>query len=294
MIRAASLPIEVNLLRFSQFMHSQGIAHRINEESGKQVIWVQGERQAQLIQQALASWSFEQESEPDAETLYRSASSFSFARFLSQLLRAFARAPVSFVLICVCLLVAIVSSLGAEPQRVALLFYPRLSNEGFFPLLASITGLSDILRTFAPMLLHFGELHLVFNMLWLWYFGRQLESAHPRWLYVVLILFCSFAGNTAQYLYTGFNNFGGMSGVVYGLVGYTWLIHSFMPRSQLLINDKMFVVFVIALIAMEVIASSWIASAAHAGGLLAGLLMGVLVVVLYRFVFSRDTIGRLR
>ncbi len=46
MIRAASLPIEVNLLRFSRFLQSQGIAHRINEESGQQVIWVDGDQQA--------------------------------------------------------------------------------------------------------------------------------------------------------------------------------------------------------------------------------------------------------
>ena len=275
-------------------MQSRGVAHRINEESGQQVIWVQGERQAAQIREALASWSFEQDAEPEIDAIYEAASSMGAARGLSQLMRTFERAPVSFVLIVTCLLVALVSYIGSESQRVAFLFYPQLDNSGFFALLASIDSLSDLLRTFTPMFLHFGELHIVFNMLWLWYFGQQLERAHPRWLYVVLIFFCSFAGNTAQYLYTGYSNFGGMSGVVYGLVGYTWFVHAFMPRSQLLINNKMFVVFVIALIVMEVLASSWIASAAHAGGLLAGLGMAVLVVILYRFLLSRDSIGRPR
>jgi GlpG protein len=107
----------------------------------------------------------------------------------------------------------------------------------------------------------------------------------------MLILSCSFAGNTAQYLTSGYNNFGGMSGVVYGLVGYTWIVHSFMPRSNLLINNKMFVVFVIALVAMEFVASSLIASAAHLGGLVAGLVAGVVVVGLYRFALGRAAIG---
>ena len=49
MIKAASLPIEVNLLRFSQFLQSQGIAHRINEESGQQVIWVEGAQEAAVV-----------------------------------------------------------------------------------------------------------------------------------------------------------------------------------------------------------------------------------------------------
>ena len=291
MIRAASLPIEVNLLQFSQFMQSQGIAHRINEESGKQVIWVQGEQQATLIREALATWTFEQDSASANDARNKTTPAFNPAGMVSLLLLAFQRAPVSFSLISACLLVALISSLGSQPQRVAFLFYPVLDNSGFFSLLASIDSPVTMLRTFGPMLLHFGELHIVFNMMWLWYFGRQLESAHPRWLYIVLILFCSFLGNTAQFLYTGYNNFGGMSGVVYGLVGYTWLVHAFMPRSQLLINNKMFGVFVVALIAMEIIASSWIASAAHAGGLLAGLVMGAGVVILYRFVLSRQSIG---
>ena len=202
------------------------------------------------------------------------------------------RAPVSFGLILACLLVALLSLLGTQPQRVAILFYPVLDSSGLLSLLASINSPVAILRSLSPMLLHFGELHLVFNMMWLWYFGRQLESVQPRWLFISLILFCSFTGNTAQYLTSGYNNFGGMSGVIYGLVGYTWIAHTFMPRSNLHINNKMFVAFVIALVAMKVFASSWVANAAHLGGLVAGLLAGMAVVVHYRFVLGRDSIGR--
>ncbi|MEQ8952666.1 MAG: rhomboid family intramembrane serine protease, partial [Gammaproteobacteria bacterium] len=74
-----------------------------------------------------------------------------------------------------------------------------------------ISSLPRLARTFTPALLHFGELHLIFNMLWLWFFGRQLEAQQPRWLFGLLILLTAFAGNTAQYLYAGANNFGGMS-----------------------------------------------------------------------------------
>ncbi|PCI74952.1 MAG: hypothetical protein COB20_14070 [SAR86 cluster bacterium] len=292
MIRAASLPIEVNLLRFSRFLQSQGIGHRINEESGLQVIWVEGEQQATVVREALASWPFDEESSLEGHAASSSQSLFNPVGLLRQLIQAFLRAPVSFSLILACLLVALLSLLGTQPQRVAVLFYPVLDNTGLFPLLASIDSPVKMLRSLTPMLLHFGELHLIFNMMWLWYFGRQLESAQPRWLFIVLLLFCSFVGNTAQYLTSGYNNFGGMSGVVYGLVGYTWVIHTFMPRSNLLINNKMFVVFVVALIVMEVVASSWIASAAHLGGLVAGLIAGMGVVGHYRFVLKRAVIGR--
>lgn len=291
MIRAASLPIDVNLLRLSRFMQSQGIAHRINEESGQQVIWVEGDAQAEFVREALASGSFAEDTPAEDTTFASSQPLINPVGLLGKFLRAFLRAPVSCSLILACLFVALISSLGAQPQRVAILFYPVLDSAGLIPLLASLDTPLEFLRSLSPMLLHFGELHLAFNMMWLWYFGRQLEAVQPSWLYIVLILFCSFVGNTAQYLTSGYNNFGGMSGVVYGLVGYTWVVHSFMPRSHLLINNKMFVVFVFALVAMEVVASSWIATAAHLGGLAGGLVLGLGIVAVYRFALRRQTIG---
>lgn len=211
---------------------------------------------------------------------------------MKTLLAAFTRSPVSLSLVTVCLLVALISVLGTQTQRVAFLFYPLLDSSGLIALLSSINTVAELLRSFAPMLLHFGELHLVFNMLWLWYFGRQLEPTHPRWLFIVLILLCSFTGNTAQYLSGGYSNFGGMSGVIYGLLAYTWIIHKFMPRNNLLINSQMFVVFLIALVVMEVLDSSWIATAAHIGGLISGLVFGVSVVFFYRMVLGRSAIEK--
>lgn len=290
MIKAASLATEINLLRFSQFLQSQGILHRINEESGQQIIWVQEPSQAIFIREALDTWRFDDPVPGDRKLATQIL--LSTGRGIMKLGEAFMRAPVSLLLITACLIVAIVSELGTQPQRVSFLFYPALDHSGLTALLISINEITELLRSFAPMLLHFGELHLVFNMLWLWYFGRQLESTHPRWLYIALILICSFAGNTAQYLFTGYNNFGGMSGVVYGLVGYVWLIHIFMPKSGLLINSKMFLVFVVALVAMEILASSWIASAAHIGGLIAGLLFAALVVFFYRQVLGKRVIEK--
>jgi GlpG protein len=89
----------------------------------------------------------------------------------------------------------------------------------------------------------------------------------------------------------GYSNFGGMSGVVYGLVGYTWIIHTFMPRSHLMLNSNMFIVFLLALVLMEIIASSWVATAAHVGGLVSGLLFGMGAVLYYRLILKRPVIG---
>ncbi len=286
MIEAANLELEMDLRDFVGFLNQQGIQHRVVEESGRQIIYVATPEQASYVQQALASWQsdgWRQEAERVAALPTRRPKGVVALLWES---------PVTALLIAACVAVAVISALGARVGRVDFLFYPPVAVSSVWALLADMSGPGEWLRSLTPMFLHFGELHLVFNMLWLWYFGRQLEANHPRWMFVLVIIGTSFISNTTQYLVAQGNNFGGMSGVVYGLVGYAWLIHTFMPRSQLMIPTNMFGMFVVALVLMEVFASSWIATAAHVGGLLSGLAIAALVVLTYRGLLHRDAISR--
>ncbi len=287
MIKAAILALNTDLQQFSQFLRTQGIQHRINEESGEQVVWVHGEREAEFVNLILRDWEKNQLILAHAQPKHSAAPS---AGWYYTVLRMFKESPISISLIFVCIAVALVSELGTRADRVSFLFYPRIATDGIFALLGDLDRLEVFAQSLTPMFLHFGELHLVFNMLWLWYFGRKLEPIHPVWLFVVLTLFLSFTSNATQYMYSNSNNFGGMSGVVYGLVGYTWVIHKCMPQTRLQLNNSTFVIFVVALIIMEVLASSWIASAAHAGGLVTGVVLGVFMVMYYRFFLRRSAI----
>lgn len=294
MIRAVSLDLNINLRTFSDQLRRVGVPHRIVEESGQQVIVVNSETEAELVQRAWSDWQqqdpgFDPVAAPTAHPDYREVSRPGWAAIAR---RALLGSPSTWLLLVACLVVAVISGLGADTYSVRMLFYPLLPVSSPWALLAAIDTPAELLGTFTPMLLHFGELHLVFNMLWLWYFGKQLEAIQPKWLFVLLVLLTAFISNTTQYLALEYNNFGGMSGVVYGLVGYAWVIHYFMPRSQLLINNSMFVFFVIALVLMEVFASSWIATAAHVSGLLTGLVIGAVAVFYYRMVLGRKVIGR--
>lgn len=294
MIEALSADLEIDFRPFIRYLSTQGVRHRISEESGKQVLWVATEAEAATVRQAYARWRQEPELLDELNRSWETQAGVNPVRssVANLLFRQIYYMPITVSLTVLCLLVAVVSALGNQVGRVDFLFYPLLNASGLFPLLADIDSLSDVLRTLTPMLLHFGEIHLVFNLLWLWYFGKQLEPVQPRTLYLMLIVLLAFISNTAQYLVLEYNNFGGMSGVVYGLVAYTWVIHNLMPRSRLMINNSMFAVFVAAMILMEVFASSLIATAAHVGGLLAGLVLGVIVVAYYRFALGKYTIGR--
>ena len=298
MIRAVSLDLALNLSQFSQRLTAAGIVHRVVEESGRQTIWVYSERDVQAVKQQLAHWlksalRHTEAGASPADVLAASAAGPDPLRRISLLIYfAFRRCPLTWILMTACIGVALLSGMGSNTGNVRYLFYPLLSSVSLFGLLAEIDNLSLALRTLTPTLLHFGELHLVFNLLWLWYFGRQLENMISWWEFAVLVTVTAFVGNTAQYWQLGYNNFGGMSGVIYGLVGFVWVLSKGLPNSGLLISNKMFIAFVAGLVLMETFASSSIATAAHVGGLVSGLMLGVIFAVYYRFVRRVDLLGR--
>jgi len=128
---------------------------------------------------------------------------------------------------------------------------------------------------FTPMFLHFGFLHILFNMLWLRDLGSMIEARKSSRLLLLLVLTIAGVSNLAQYLVSG-PNFGGMSGVVYGLLGYMWMQGKFNPASRLSLEPQT-VTFMIAwffLCLFGVIGG--VANTAHAAGLGLGIAWGFL------------------
>lgn len=80
----------------------------------------------------------------------------------------------------------------------------------------------QVWRLFTPCLLHGGLLHILFNMLWLWILGKQIEERIKIWQYVAITLIIGVVSNTAQYLMSG-PLFIGYSGIICGLAGFIWM-----------------------------------------------------------------------
>lgn len=284
MIRAASLDAGIDLRGLLNAIAQHGIQFRVNEESGLQVIWVATQEDADKVAQAVAQWQSLREQGLLHETPSASPSAlggyFSATKSLKSIANAFLLAPITVLLILAAAMVALVSQLGADLRPVQGFFFPSFvvvqgGLAGLADIFTQINSIELLLRTLTPALLHFGVIHLVFNTLWIWQFGRMIESAQSSILFLVVVLFVAFISNATQYLWTLSPNFGGLSGVVYGLLGYIWMWQMIMPYGRLRLPPAMIGVLLVALVLMEVLASSWIASGAHAGGLLAGVLAGI-------------------
>ena len=131
----------------------------------------------------------------------------------------------------------------------------------------------QVWRLFTPMFIHFGLLHILFNMLWLKDLGSMIERRQSSWMLIGVVLATSVAGNLAQYAWSG-PSFGGMSGVVYGLLGYVWLRGRYDPRSGLSLDRRIVVwMGVWFLICLTPVMPN-VANAAHGAGLAVGAVWG--------------------
>ncbi len=141
------------------------------------------------------------------------------------------------------------------------------------------------LRLITPIFLHFGLVHLVFNCLWLAILGSRIETQQGAVHLLLLILLSGAGSNMLQYNWSGSMYFGGMSGVIYALLGYLWIVHKLKPHTYAALpNGLMPFMLGWLLLCMtgilEVALGIAVANAAHGGGLVIGLILGAVFALL--------------
>ncbi|MDK2970587.1 MAG: rhomboid protease GlpG [Candidatus Sumerlaeota bacterium] len=143
------------------------------------------------------------------------------------------------------------------------------------PILPEIRG-GQVWRLVTPIFLHFGILHLAFNMLWLKDLGSQIENREGSLFFVLAVLALAIPSNLVQYAFTG-PNFGGMSGVVYGLLGYIWARKRRNPASEYNLDQTTVIMMAVWFALCWTGILGPIANWAHTVGLAAGVALGFLV-----------------
>jgi membrane associated rhomboid family serine protease len=77
----------------------------------------------------------------------------------------------------------------------------------------------DWWRLFTSMFLHYGPIHLAFNMLALWWFGSAVEGVLGRGRYLLLYIVSGLAGSAGALLFSPESATVGASGALFGILG---------------------------------------------------------------------------
>ncbi len=80
----------------------------------------------------------------------------------------------------------------------------------------------QVWRLISPIFVHFGLLHIVFNMMWLRDLGGFIQNRFGALYLGILVVVSAILSNYVQLLWSG-PSFGGMSGVNYALLGFLWM-----------------------------------------------------------------------
>lgn len=141
-------------------------------------------------------------------------------------------------------------------------------------------------RLITPLLLHLDIFHLVFNMLWTWELARPIETRHNTLTLILFTVLIGTTSNLAQYWVAG-PWFGGMSGVIYGYLGYLWLRGNLDPAFNLRLPPPI-LYLLIGWFALgwtgilDLLFNIKIANTAHTAGLLTGLLIALITLIPHR------------
>ncbi|MEH6551085.1 MAG: rhomboid family intramembrane serine protease [Pseudomonadales bacterium] len=285
---AMDVPLELDLSALSRYLYQSGLPHRIVESAGRQLVYVASEADARHVCDVYDGL---QEGVLEASPVKTRSKSISSRPTFLQLM---SKVPVTLVVIVLCFSVT-AAMWFSEDSVIALFAFQEwvLSGREWVPLsLQETLASGQLWRLLSPIFLHFSILHLVFNTLWMWELGKRIEISLGGFSLLSIVIITGVCSNLGQYFYGGAGLFGGLSGVVYGLVGFIWLSQKLLPARGMHMPDSLFYALVgFMFIAMtgvlELLGMGSIANAAHVAGLVAGLVLALLEFI-YSISFNKE------
>ncbi|PWC14778.1 rhomboid family intramembrane serine protease GlpG [Brenneria corticis] len=264
MIRVIALSNPRLAQAFVDYMQTRNVRLEMRTAGQEAELWLADDLQLDEVRQALeiflrdpfnpryqaASWHT---GSTDSGIRYQR---FSYLQTLKQ--RA---GPLTLSIIIAAIAVFLLMQISGYEPVMAWLSYPDAGQE------------LQLWRWFSHALLHFSLLHILFNLMWWWYLGGPVEKVLGTGKLLMITLVSSVASGWAQSWFSGVH-FGGLSGVVYALMGYVWLRGEREPEGRLFMPRSLMAFAVLWLIAgyFDILGMS-IANAAHVAGLVVGLLM---------------------
>ncbi len=288
MIPALEIPADIDLGLFSAYLHQSGIAHRITLEGVNQVVWVERDSDREPVvrlYQEVSSGRLVLQDTRGQRTGRLTAA--------SRLVANIWQYPITMSLVALNLLVFPFSleffrgDTHGLFARLMLTDFEIIDGTVLFSDLADTLANGEYWRLITPMFVHFGWMHIVFNLLWVWEIGRRIELVNGSSVLLLVTLTSSLCADMLQYFLSGPGLFGGMSGVVFGYLGHTLVWDRLVPQKPTGVRSGIYVFMLVFLVAgfsgaIDLLGLGSLANGAHLGGLLGGILTGLFTGLLLR------------
>lgn len=223
---------EINLTPITERLWQSNIPHRVIINKETQDLWVSRIEDAEQVKIWVQQWQAgELTAKPDR------SEDIPWQVSLHKGVLIASRIPVTVITLLSIISIFVVQQLGFLPLEDWLLEAQywageRLDYRSFWS--------NEFYRWWTPALIHLSLMHIIMNGFWWWVLAREIEVHDGHIGLIALVLILSIATAFAQYLAVG-PYFVGLSGVVYGLMGWAWgrqtlykkMYLDFPPRYQL-------------------------------------------------------------
>lgn len=280
-VEAFRLPLSEDLSGFIALLRRLRVPCRVSEEAGEQVLRVPAETVEQVRQ------LYQRYPQGDGMVVAEQP-----ARRGGGFFASLRRSPLTAAVLLLTFIVAAITLLGGNFETIRWFSFTDFRIDGdyaYFATLEQTLSEGQWWRLITPIFVHFGLLHLAMNSMWYWELGRRIEQRQGASMLLGLTLLFGVISNLSQYAFGGPGIFGGLSGVLFGLLGHCWLFQKVSPNEAYRLPPGVVVLMLVWLVicltgVVDVVSFGTlaIANAAHVGGLVAGCITGVVGGMLAR------------
>ena len=122
--------------------------------------------------------------------------------------------------------------------------------------------------------------------MWIYILGEKIERIDGSLTFITIVIFTAVSSNSLQYFWNGSSLFGGLSGVIYGLLGFCMILEMDSSRNRYDIPPGLYLFMIIWLVLgflgiLELFGFGAIANFAHLGGLVSGIIFAMIYKIMY-------------
>jgi GlpG protein len=193
-----------------------------------------------------------------------------------------------FYIIVISVFLSLLTNFG-NSNLLELFLFLKNNSSTFYPSFTNTYLVSlEWWRLITPTFLHFSITHLIFNCLWVYILGSKIEIIDGKNIFIILFLIAALSSNLGQYYWTGGYLFGGLSGAVYGLLGYCFILDLDKKGQRYDLPNALYIFMFLWLLIgftgiLNIFGFGNVANIAHLVGMIAGFILGLIAKYTLKF-----------